>query len=210
LLLHFLLDLIWLSMISENDHIKTLLASISTNNDTVAYKELFLLLHPRLKQFAYSMVKSHEEAEDIVAELFVKLWEKRSQLHQIESPRLYFYTSIKNLSINLLNKQKRQQGVAMENWLVQMNSIYFDPEKIMLTEEMTRQINKAVNDLPPRCKIIFKLVKEDGLRYKEVAELLQLSVKTIEAQMAIALRRIGKCMHFEVKGFYTTEPAGKK
>ena len=161
-------------MISENDHIKTLLASISTNNDTVAYKELFLLLHPRLKQFAYSMLKSHEEAEDIVAEFFVRVWEKRSQLSIIESPRLYFYTSIKNLSINLLNRQKRQQGVAMENWLVQMNSIYFDPEKIMLTEEMTRQINRAVNELPPRCKIIFKLVKEDGLRYKEVADLLQL------------------------------------
>ena len=64
---------------------------------------------------------------------------------------------------------------------------------------MFRQVKKAVNDLPPRCRLIFKLVKEDGLRYKEVAELLQLSVKTIEAQMAIALRRIGKCMHFELK-----------
>jgi RNA polymerase sigma-70 factor (ECF subfamily) len=69
----------------------------------------------------------------------------------------------------------------------------------MITEEMVRQIKKAVNDLPPRCKLIFKLVKEDGLKYKEVAELLNLSVKTIEAQMAIALRRLGKCMHLELK-----------
>jgi RNA polymerase sigma-70 factor (ECF subfamily) len=69
----------------------------------------------------------------------------------------------------------------------------------MITEEMVRQIKKAVNDLPPRCKLIFKLVKEDGLKYREVAELLNLSVKTIEAQMAIALRRLGKCMHLELK-----------
>ena len=68
----------------------------------------------------------------------------------------------------------------------------------MMTEEMMRQIRQAVNNLPPRCRLIFKLVKEDGLKYKEVAELLQLSVKTIEAQMAIALRRIGKYMHMEV------------
>ncbi len=52
---------------------------------------------------------------------------------------------------------------------------------------------------PPRCRIIFKLVKEDGLKYREVAELLQLSVKTVEAQMAIALRRIGKGMHLDIK-----------
>ena len=81
-----------------------------------------------------------------------------------------------------------------------MNSIYFDPEQLMMTEDMVRQIKKAVNDLPPRCRLIFKLIKEDGLKYKETAELLQLSVKTIEAQMAIALRRIAKCMHLEIKG----------
>jgi RNA polymerase sigma factor (sigma-70 family) len=80
-----------------------------------------------------------------------------------------------------------------------MNSIYFDPEKLMLTEEMMRQIKKAINDLPPRCRLIFKLIKEDGLKYREVAELLQLSVKTVEAQMAIALRRLAKCMHFDIK-----------
>ena len=69
----------------------------------------------------------------------------------------------------------------------------------MMTEEMMRKIRQAVNDLPPRCRIIFKLVKEDGLKYKETAELLQLSIKTVEAQMAIALRRLGKCMHLEIK-----------
>ena len=80
--------------------------------------------------------------------------------------------------------------MAPDDWLVQLNSIYFDPEKLMITEEVFRQIRQAVNDLPPRCRLIFKLIKEDGLRYKEVAEILHLSIKTVEAQMAIALRRI--------------------
>ena len=73
-----------------------------------------------------------------------------------------------------------------------------------------RQIRQAVNSLPPRCRIIFKLVKEDGLKYKEVAELLQLSVKTIEAQMAIALRRLGKCMHLEINHLSATNFNTKK
>ena len=129
---------------------------------------------------------------------------KRDKLTAIESPLLYFYTSARNMAFTRITRLKKQQSLPVEEWLVQMNSIYFDPEQLMMTEEMMRQIKQAVNDLPPRCRMIFKLVKEDGLKYREVAELLHLSVKTIEAQMAIALRRIGKCMHFEIK---TDQPA---
>lgn len=192
-------DLPLLTSMLENDQIKRLLTAIALNNDQAAYKELFLLLHSRLKQFAYSILKSGEEAEELVSDLFIRIWEKRDQLTTIESPLLYFYTTAKNLAFNRITKLKRQQNLAPEEWLVQLNSIYFDPEQLMMTEEMMRQIRQAVNDLPPRCRIIFKLVKEDGLKYREVAELLQLSVKTVEAQMAIALRRIGKGMHLDIK-----------
>jgi RNA polymerase sigma-70 factor (ECF subfamily) len=183
----------------ENDYIKRLLTAIAQKNDQAAYKELFLLLHGRLKQFAYSILKSGEEAEELVSDVFIRIWQKKEQLTTIEAPLFYFYATTKNLALNRLNKQKRQANYSPEDWLVQMNSIYFDPEQLMMTEEMVRQIRKAVNDLPPRCRIIFKLIKEDGLKYKEAAELLHLSVKTVEAQMAIALRRIAKCMHFDMK-----------
>ncbi len=183
----------------ENDQIKRLLSAVSLNDDQGAYRELFILLHSRLKQFAYSILKSTEEAEELVSDVFIRIWQKRDQLLSIESPLLYFYTTTKNLALNRLKKQKKQLHLSFEDWLVHMNSIYFDPEKLMLTEEMMRQIKKAVNELPPRCRLIFKLIKEDGLKYREVAELLHLSVKTIEAQMAIALRRLGKCMHIELK-----------
>lgn len=183
----------------QNDDIKRLLAAISINADQVAYKELFVILHSRLKQFAYSILRSKEEAEELVSDIFIRIWEKRSQLTSIESPLLYFYTTAKNLAINRLNKQKRQVPHSPEGWQVQLQSIYFDPEQLLLTEEMMQKIRQAINDLPPRCRLIFKLIKEDGLKYKEVAELLELSAKTIEAQMAIALRRLGKCMQLEIK-----------
>lgn len=194
----------------ENEPIKRLLAAIAFANDQAAYKELFMLLYGRLKQFAYSILKSHEEAEELVSDLFIRVWEKRDQLTTIESPLLYFYATAKNLAYNRISKQKRQQQPPPEEWLVQLNSVYFDPEQLMMTEEMMRQIRQAINNLPPRCRVIFKLVKEDGLRYKEVAELLQLSVKTVEAQMAIALRRLGKCMHLEIKELNIVTPAAKK
>lgn len=184
----------------ENIQLKRLLNRVAVYEDQAAYKELFVLLHSRLRQFAFSIVKSNEEAEELVSDVFIRIWEKRDQLHIIESPLLYFYTSVRNLAFNRLKKQKRTPPNVGEEWLVQMDSIYFDPERLMVTEEIMAQIRKAINDLPPRCKLIFKLIKEDQLKYKDVAELLQLSVKTIEAQMAIALRRIGKCIQLEIKG----------
>lgn len=188
----------------ENDHIKRLLQAIALNDDTAAYKDLFVLLHSRLRQFAYSILKSNEEAEELVSDLFIHIWEKRDRLPDIHSPLLYFYTSARNMAFTRVSRLRKQQVMPVEEWLVQLNSIYFDPEKLMMTEEMMRQIKQAVNDLPPKCRVIFKLVKEDGLKYREVAELLQLSPKTIEAQMAIALRRIGKCMHLEIRPAQTT------
>jgi len=194
----------------ENDEIRRLLAAVAHNNDQSAYKQLFLMLHSRLKQFSFSILKSKEEAEELVSDIFIRIWEKRDMLTSIESPLLYFYVTAKNLALNRLNKQKKQQQLKIEEWLPQLSSIYFDPEQLMITEEMVRQIRQAVNDLPPRCRLIFKLVKEDGLKYREVAELLDLSVKTIEAQMAIALRRLGKCMHLEIKTVHPVSASLKK
>lgn len=183
----------------ENEDIKRLLAAVSLNDDQSAYRELFIRLHNRLKQFAWSIVRSGEEAEEIVSDIFIRIWQKRHQLADIESPLLYFYTAIKNQALNQLRKNKRQQNLHAEAWMVQGNSIIFNPEQLLLTGEMMRQIIKAVNELPPRCRLVFKLIKESGLSYRETSTLLDLSVKTIEAQMAIALRRIAKCMQLEVK-----------
>ena len=87
----------------------------------------------------------------------------------------------------------------MDEWQVQLNSIYFRPDLLMITEDMVLKIKMAINTLPNRCRLIFKLIKEDGLKYKEVAELLNISVKTVEAQMAIAMRRMAQCMPLELQ-----------
>jgi RNA polymerase sigma-70 factor (ECF subfamily) len=77
-----------------------------------------------------------------------------------------------------------------DEWNTSLKSVFFNPEELLLSAEVVKEIMSAINELPPKCKIIFKLVKEEGLKYAEVAGLLELSVKTVEAQMAIALRRI--------------------
>lgn len=168
------------------------------NDDPAAYKELFLLYHQKLVQFAYSITHSKEAAEEIASDVFMKIWLKRKTLNHIENIHLYLYVSTKNLSINYTVKQKREKSFSLDQTIVEFHSIYFDPEQLMITAEMLKRIQLAVLQLPPRCQLIFKLVKEDGLKYREVSELLHLSLKTVENQMTIALRKIQESVKFDI------------
>lgn len=167
-------------------------------DDEAAYKELFIAFYKPLHQFAYSFVRSRELAEEIVSDVFIKIWESRSEIESILNLKVYLYVSIKNTSLKYLLKQHRQVAISIDELDVELESFSRNPEELMLTAEMMNKIQETVNELPPRCKIIFKLIKEDGLRYKEVAEILNISVKTIDNQLAIALRKINKAVSIDL------------
>ena len=165
--------------------------------NALCYKSLFLLLHNRLIEFSAAIVKSQEDAEEIVSDFFIKVWQKRTVLATIENPKLYCFVSVKNLSINRLLSNKKIVAPLVEEWDTNINSPFFNPEELMISKEAVAKIMFSVNQLPPKCKVIFKMVKEEGLKYHEVAQLLEISPKTVEAQMAIAFRRIKQCTEFK-------------
>lgn len=175
-----------------------LIKRIAFYDDTIAYKELFLLYHKRLVSFSSTITHSRESAEEIVSDVFVKLWLNRNRLAAIENFHLYVYIITKNLSINRLLHDRRVQSFSFDETLVEISSLHENADEKMITAEMQRRIVSAIQDLPPRCRLIFKLIKEDGLKYREVAELLQLSQKTVENQMTIALKKIGESIQFRV------------
>nr|WP_294906095.1 RNA polymerase sigma-70 factor [uncultured Lacibacter sp.] len=183
---------------NDKENIQALLQEVALNNDQTAYRRLFIQLHKPLLRFAYGILKSADDAEEVVSDVFMNVWQKRQELASIESPLLYMYAAVKNRSFNVLAKQKRQDAADAAQWLVPLNSVSFNPEQLMISQETMLRIRKAVDDLPARCRLIFILIKEDGLRYREVAELLNISIKTVEAQMAIAIRRIAQCMQLQL------------
>jgi RNA polymerase sigma-70 factor (ECF subfamily) len=184
-------------------HIHELQQRIALFSDQLAYKQLFGHFYPSLLQFARTFVHSTEMAEEIVSDVFIKVWKKRAGLPRIINLKLYLFISTKNRALNVLRAQKKPH-LHPEQYQVQLQSIYFDPEKLLLTAEMMNRVQKAIGNLPPRCQLIFKLVKEDGLKYREVAELLQLSIKTVENQMSIAVRKIGSAIHFDISTTLST------
>lgn len=185
-------------MVNPSD-IKELQRRLATYDDESAYREIFISFYKPLQQFAFSFVKSRELAEEIVSDVFLKIWLNRSELQQVENLKVYLYVSIKNTSLKYLLKQHRQVAISIDELEVELESFSRTPEEIMLTAEMLNKIKESVNSLPPRCKIIFKLIKEDGLKYKEVAEILNISIKTIDNQLAIALKKISKALSVDLE-----------
>ena len=185
-------------MHNRRPHIELLQQQIALFNNQQAYSELFLHFYPSLQQFAFSFLKSKQLSEEAVSDVFIKIWENRKTLHTITNLKFYLFTSTRNTALNYLKKQKGRQNLLPDDYWVELNSVFFDPEQLMITAEMIRKIQEAVQSLPPRCKLIFKLVKEEELKYREVAELLNLSVKTVENQMTNTLKKIGSAIGFDI------------
>ena len=102
---------------------------------------------------------SRETAEEIVSDVFVRLWERRKELEKVENLRVYLYVATRNTAFNYLDKQKRTPTNSIDDVKAEFTSIYFDPEQLMITAEMLALIQKAIDQLPPKCKMIFKLDK---------------------------------------------------
>ena len=171
-------------------------------DDEAAFTQLYMIFGKKLLQFGTSLVRSREIAEELVEDVFVKLWANRKQAPQIENITVYLYVAVKNRSLNSLSQKAKELLSAPFDFLdTTLDKFAADPYDLLITGEMMDRMRKAVDELPPRCKLIFKLVREDGLKYKEVAEVLNISVNTIDAQMAIAVRKICTALHVNRTGF---------
>lgn len=177
--------------------LRKLIFTIACKDDVAAYKELFLLYHKRLLNFSITITHSKELAEEAVSDVFIKLWTHRQTLLTVLNLHLYIYIVTKNISINKIQRERKREDFSLNEVKVDIKSLYPNPEQLMITAEMQTHIRSAIMALPPKCKLIFKLIREDGLKYKEVAELLHLSLKTIENQMTIALKKISDSIRFE-------------
>ena len=170
--------------------IQQLLQKIQFLDDQTSFKQLYQLLFFKLYQFAYSFVQSKESAEEVVNDVFLGVWQKRKTLDTINNINVYLYVAVKNASLNSLRKKKLNVPLSLNDLAVHHLRVTANPESMMITRELESSIRKAIEQLPPKCKIIFKMIKYDGLSYKEVAAILGISVKTVDTQLYIALKKL--------------------
>lgn len=170
--------------------IKELQIRVALYEDMKAYEELYYLLSAPLQRFSFSIVKVKEASEEIVSDVFIKLWQIRGKLTEVENLKVYLYTITKNFSINYLHKNYKNSSLSLTDIDIEPVVAVPNPEDIFISAEMTNRIKAEIRKLPPQCRLIFQLVKEDGLKYKEAADVLNLSVLTVRNQLTIAVRKI--------------------
>ena len=183
----------------DSNYIAELQQRIAEYEDEVAYKKLFFHFFLPLKSFSFSLIKSKETAEEIVSDIFLDIWIKRKQLCAIEDLKMYLYTAVRNNSLRKLQQNKKATFFSLDEVQVEFASPDENAESILLTQELSHKIDLAIDKLPQRCKLIFKLAKEDKLKYKEIAALLHISIKTIDSQVATALKKIASVLNISVK-----------
>ena len=97
--------------------------AIACFDDIQAYQQLYAIFHPSLLQFAIAILKSKESAEEIVSDVFIRIWQKRNQLDKIENLRFYLFTAVKNHAINELHKQKKNSSISFDEVAIEFRSI---------------------------------------------------------------------------------------
>lgn len=155
--------------------------------DDQAFEHLFKSHFKALHSYALAILKDEDTAEEIVQQMFLKFWEKRELLNIQSSVKAYLYKCVYHDSLNFLKHEKiktKYQDFASYT----MNN-HQEPasSKIEMTE-LEYRIAQALNELPEQCRTIFQLSRFEELKYREIAEQLGLSVKTIENQMGKALK----------------------
>lgn len=159
--------------------------------DLQAIEHLYNVDYKSLCNTANRIVNDWDTAQDVVQEVFIKLWKKRKELKIESTLRGYVFKAVINASLNYLENNKRillfREDITEEN-ISRLNAAA--PSEQMEENELKARIEQALDRLPPRCKTIFILSKFEGMKYRQIAEHLNLSIKTVENQMGIALQKL--------------------
>ncbi len=177
-------------MKEKSPEIRALWEKVCQHNDSKAFESLFSLCYNKLFNFCLLYVHRKEPAEEVVSDVFVKCWMNRAQLQQVLNPEVYLFVAVKNQALNYLKQFSKYHLVSVGDIDADglINSFY--PEQEVERRELLFRMEQAITALPQQCQVVFRLIKEEGMRYKEVAEILHISPRTVQTQLFRALARL--------------------
>ena len=157
--------------------------------DVRAFETLFRACYEPLCRYAYQWLENRETAEEIVQDLFYVLWKERENLQIFTSVKGYLYRSVKNKSLQYLEQEKVRDDYRKryaDDAMIETST----PQDELEYKELEQQIEATLYHLPERRQMIFHMHRMEGKKYSEIARELQISVKTVEAEMSKALRTL--------------------
>lgn len=173
---------------NKSDSINDLINRISTG-DTNSFRCFYDHFFNRVLFFAHLFIKSEEICQEVVSDVFISVWLNKEKLADVENIEGYLFIITRNKSLNYLEKQsdfaELDKEILFEKKIEDSN-----PENILITKELEIVIQKSIDQLPERCRLIFKLSREEKLKHHQIAKILSISENTVHAQMMIALKKL--------------------
>lgn len=177
--------------------LKGIACNMAIHNNEDSYKQLFQLLFTSLFRLSFSMLKNREQAEEIGSDVMFRLWQNRIELLEIDNIKVYALTIARNMSLNLLRIKGRVKIISLDDIYLEKADRVLAPDQILINHQNEQILRESILALPTRCKIVFKLIKEEGLSYKEVAEVLNISPKTVDAHLVTAMKKLSEALKFK-------------
>lgn len=174
-----------------NLHLKYLWDQVCSSNDIKSFELLFYQLNRNLINFCNTIIHHEHAAEEIVSDVFVTCWNNRVQLIDIANPKAYLYMAVKNRALNHLKKYsylQLQTDLTDETVLIDASDPGIELEK----KEFFIKMDGIIARLPAQTLLVFRLIKEDGMKHQEVAELLEISPRTVQTHMRRAVQKISQ------------------
>jgi RNA polymerase sigma-70 factor (ECF subfamily) len=161
--------------------------------DIKQFEALFRSSYASLVKYAKTLIKDHDSAEEIVQDLFFRLWQNKEKIQIVSSLNGYLFRSVHNRCLHYIEHlkvvERHEQEISFEQ-----SSGAESPADVLQYKELQAKIARTIEKLPERCGQIFCMNRFEGLKYSEIAEKLSVSVKTVEANMGRALKEFRKAL----------------
>ena len=176
-------------MLTETKTDKELAKGIK-NGDMLAFDSIYQKYSKKLYVFIFGILKSQKDSEDIVQDVFTKVWEKRATINEFLSFQSYLFTIAHNTSISLIRKRANETNFVSHVKSIQTPNAESVESNETEFKELKEKLEKTINELPKRQKQVYLLSREEELSYKEIAEKLGISQNTVENHMVKALKYV--------------------
>lgn len=174
----------------SNADIVKLAHSVAQDNRT-AFSMFYQIYYEDVFRLSYYFLKEKEACGEVVSDVFFSVWQSRKKLKEIANMEAYLYTVTRNEALRYLNKRKNYDTVSFEEIPIQLaGQDDASPEETLENKEIEELLTRVINELPEKCRLIFLMVRQEGLKPKEIAEILSINESTVRVQMKIAIDKI--------------------
>ncbi len=160
-------------------------------DDRNAFNLFYEAYYNDVFRFAYYFLKNKEACCEVVSDVFLSVWKSRKKLKDIANIEAYLYVVARHEATRYIEKRHCEQFVSIEKIPIRIETEEFSsPEEQLIDQEISRMLTDVINELPERCRTVFLMARQNGMKYKEIAEAMSISEQTVRVQMKIAITKI--------------------